>query len=258
MGTRRLPHAPLPIQGGEVSLATEAARHVRVLRLRAGDRLLLFDGAGQEAEARILRCDEQEVRCLLSPPHRRESALPQVHLLVAPPKGERLDTLIRMTTEAGVASIRLLETERTVVRWPPDRVERKLARLTRIAREAVRQSGRATLPALHPPVPLHQAVLTVEEPSVQRFVLLPDALELLPNRLRHLPTGAASPTCFLAIGPEGGFSKAEVEWLRERGWAPARLGPHVLRVETACAAATALAVAALWPPTPREPVKEEN
>ncbi len=251
MRRRRLPHAPLPPQGGEARLSEETARHARVLRLRRGDRLVLFDGRGREADATVLRCDEREVRCLIDPPRPADSRpLPAVHLLVAPPKGERLDALVRMTTEAGVASIRLLHTERTVVRWPPDRATRKLARLERVAREAARQCGRVQCPTLAPPLSLSHAVeemaATAGDRDALRLVLLPDASTWLHEALRlQNARSTLPPDCWLAVGPEGGFSEQEARWFIDEGWTAARLGPHVLRVETAATVAVAGALAAL-------------
>jgi 16S rRNA (uracil1498-N3)-methyltransferase len=140
---------------------------------------------------------------------------------VAPPKGDRLEWLVQKCTEVGVARLVLVDAERSVVRWDPDRAAKQLDRLRRIAAEAAMQSRRTWLPEVVGPRP---------------------AAEVLPDAAVAEPGGrpvAARDSC-IAVGPEGGWSAAEVARAGDR----VSLGPNVLRVETAAVVAVTLMVAA--------------
>jgi 16S rRNA (uracil1498-N3)-methyltransferase len=142
---------------------------------------------------------------------------PPLTLAVAAPKGERAEWLVQKCTEAGVDRIVWIATERSVVRWDGERAERHLARLRRIASEAALQSRRVWLPVIEGPVP---------------------AAEVLPTAVIAEPGGrpVAGGDTTVAVGPEGGWSDAEVKLARDH----VSLGPNVLRVETAALAAVIL------------------
>ena len=150
MTVRRLYVPDLHDAGGTVTLDEAAGRHVRVLRLRAGDEVVLFDGRGRAAAARIESLAEQVI-CQASAPTAAEVERVRVVLMLAIPKGSKLDDCVRMATELGVDEVALMYTERTVPRWDPERS--RIDRLTRIASEAAAQCERNDLMSFTPPSP---------------------------------------------------------------------------------------------------------
>jgi 16S rRNA (uracil1498-N3)-methyltransferase len=226
---RRLPFHPLPALGEEGRFDRDAAKHARVLRLRAGDEVELFDGIGRRVVATLVeRGGElgfEVVRELAERP-----PLPPRELVLGLPKGPDLEAAVRVATELGATSIRLAVTERSVPRLEGGRDEKKLERLRRIALEASRQSERDRAPSIHPLAPLLEAASAVDR-SLDRFVAAERAVAAGPRVTRE---GAA-----IVIGPEGGFTERELSALQALGFVPVSLGPTILRVSTAVAAALA-------------------
>lgn len=231
MTVRRLYMPDLPAEGGAVTLAEAAVRHVRVLRLRAGDSVVLFDGKGHAAEARIESVSEQVV-CQAETPVADETAQTRVVLLLATPKGSTLDDCVRMATELGVDEVALMQTERTVPRWEPKRARSRVDRLTRIASEAAAQCERNDIPVIHLPQPC--GAWLQQMPKDARGVVFGARAE----GALDLANGTEQVWC--AIGPEGGFTDAEVASFEDAGFSVASLGRQVLKVDTAVAAAMAL------------------
>jgi 16S rRNA (uracil1498-N3)-methyltransferase len=189
----------------------------RVLRLRAGDDVTVTDGQGRW---RVCRVAGQQA---LEPASdvRAEPAPAATTVIVAPPKGDRLEWLVQKCTEVGVGRIVLVQAERSVVRWDDERAPKQLARLAAIAAEAAMQARRVWLPTVEGPVP---------------------AAGLLASAAVAEPDGRpvdARDRC-IAVGPEGGWTPGEVAAAGDR----VSLGPNILRVETAAVvAATLMAVA---------------
>ncbi|MFW6049602.1 MAG: RsmE family RNA methyltransferase [Myxococcota bacterium] len=233
---RRLFAASLPVGGGEVHLGQDAARHARVLRLAPGDPVVLFDGEGREAHGRIVSLDEEAMRCEVEAPREVASEGPRVVLLLATPKAGKLDTIVRMATEAGAAAIHMVHTERAVGRLDARRAATRMERLGRVAREAARQAGRANVPELRAPEPLADVLTRVP----------PASLRLLADAAARGGVGDAATVggdeAWVVVGPEGGLTDRERARLVEAGFVPVRLGPHVLRVETAAPVAVAMAL----------------
>ncbi len=206
--------------GDRFPLPAAIERQVRtVLRLRDGDRLVLLPGDGTEALCRLRDRDcvvEERGMAAGEPGHR----LTVVQALL---KGDGLEHVVRQATEVGVAAFQLAVTERSIVR---DLAPRRLERLRAIAREAAEQSERGLVPDVLAPVPLGAAV-------TPGSVLLFERHE--GERLGHIP-----PVRTIVIGPEGGFSPAEVRSAVEAGATLAGLGPRILRSETVAAAAAAV------------------
>jgi 16S rRNA (uracil1498-N3)-methyltransferase len=232
MSRRRLFTSELPQGGGEVVLDPQASHHARVLRLAEGDEIELFDGSGGSAEATILEVLANAVRCVAQPPTRSAGERAHVALIQCVPKGPKLESIVRMTTELGVSSLHLAESERVVARTTDSRVDNRMARLDRIAKEAARQSGQSHVPILWPPAPLLTVARRANE-SATKVVLAADA----PAPLGPI---ASSTTTWLVVGPEGGLTDGEIDSLVSMGFEERRLGATVLRVETAATVAVAL------------------
>jgi 16S rRNA (uracil1498-N3)-methyltransferase len=229
-----LPLAP----GRELDLPAEAAVHVaRVLRLRAGEPVVLFNGDGRDFAARLLVVQRQGVRVAVEGAGEAEADPPlHLHLAVGVSRGERMDFVIQKAVELGVASIRPLFTERSVVRLDSDRLDRRHEHWHGVLVAACEQSGRRRLPRLH-----EANALADWLPTVAGTALLLDPRA--ERSLTELPAPRVEAT--LLVGPEGGLSAEERARAVRAGFMAVRLGPRILRTETAPLAALA-AMQVLW------------
>lgn len=231
MSVRRLYVGALSV--GELTLDPAQARHARVLRLREGDPVVLFDGRGAEADAVVRRIDEDAVRCEAGPARAIARPGPAVVLCQCLPKGGKLEDIVRACTELGVMAVHLVASERSVPRPDEGRIEKRLERIGRVAVEAARQSGRSDVPDVLAPAPLDEVLARAPEEAA-RIAFAPDAETSLTDACE----GATS--AWVLVGPEGGLAPAELDRARTRGFALVGLGPTVLRVETAAPVAVAL------------------
>jgi 16S rRNA (uracil1498-N3)-methyltransferase len=220
--------------GSTVALEGTAAHHVmRVLRLREGDVLTLFDGRGGEYGARItgFRKDSVSVEVREHRDVERESAL-DITLAQGISRGERMDLVMQKATELGVTRIVPVITERTVVKLDERQAERKWEHWRAIVISACEQSGRNRVPEVTLPVPYYEAISKTIPTSVTRVLLSPT------GTLRVRDLGAPKQAALL-IGPEGGLSENEHEAAVSAGFQQVRMGPRILRTETAALAALA-------------------
>lgn len=227
-------HTGLELRAGGVSLLPEDAAHhaVHVLRLRAGDDVVLFNGHGGEYAGRIAAIDRLRVSVDLLAHQRieRESPL-AVTLVQAVSAGEKMDFTVQKATELGIAAVQPVLAARSTGRISGERAELKRAHWRRVAIAACEQCGRNRIPEVLPVLPLEQ------------FCALPGTwgARLLLSPLARMGLRAATlegPLAF-ASGPEAGFTAEEEAMLVESGFVPVRLGPRVLRTETAAIAALA-------------------
>jgi 16S rRNA (uracil1498-N3)-methyltransferase len=221
--------------GARVTLRGNAAGHVtRVLRLRPGAPLTLFNGKGGEFAGRIeaARGDAVTVAVGEASATERESPL-RLTLAQGVSRGERMDLIVQKATELGVARLLPLLTERSVVRLDAKAAARKLAHWRGIAIAACEQSGRNRLPSLTEPLELREFLAGKAEDGT-RLLLSPGAALGIADVPR--PAGAVT----VLIGPEGGLSAEEQERAVAAGFLGVRLGPRVLRTETAAIAALSL------------------
>jgi len=225
----------------EFALPATAARHVQVLRLQPGARITLFDGAGGEWSAEVLRMGRSDVvvRTLAHDPVEREAAR-AVTLAVGMPANDRMDWLVEKATELGVARVVPVQTAHGVLRLAGDRAERKQAHWRAVAVAACEQCGRNRVPAVAPVIALDDWLAEPGAGAARAVLSLAPGSRPLADWLGSLPAGA--PVAFLS-GPEGGLSPAEDARARAAGWAPVNLGARVLRAETAALAALTLATA---------------
>jgi 16S rRNA (uracil1498-N3)-methyltransferase len=226
-------HVDTPLTAGKhVTLEGTAANHVtRVLRLRIGDELTLFDGRGGEFAARIeeFRKDCVKVSVGEQRSTERESPLSLI-LAQGVSRGERMDWVVQKATELGVSRIIPVFTERSVVRLDAKQADRKVQHWRAIAIAACEQSGRNRIPDVTSPVNFFD-LIRGGEPGSTRLLLSPTA-NLRLNELREPGTGIT-----VLIGPEGGLADSEHEAAISAGFRAVRLGPRVLRTETAAIAA---------------------
>ncbi len=219
-------------------LDDEATRHLHVLRVEPGERVVLFDGRGYERDATVHLVTRKAV--WVTPEGAvREGARAdgaRVTWLQGYPKGDKLDTIVRQATELGVAVIRPVYTARSVPRAREDRNDARIARWTRIAEEAARQCNRADLPTVLPAVSLDEALAALGDDAGLRVVAWEGSTTPLVDVVRAAPAGSSVVLC----GPEGGLDAHEVERCVRAGFAHASLGPRVLRAETVAPALLAV------------------
>ena len=222
-----------PLSLGQQELPEAQAHYIgRVLRLGVGDAVQLFDGSGLEYRGELIEVGKKNVRVELREQldGLAESPL-QIHLGQGLSRGERMDWAIQKAVELGVAEITPIVSERCEVRLKDERADKRLAHWRQVAISACEQCGRSRLPLIHAPLVLEDWLAQVE--ADLKLVLHPVAEPL---------TSHAKPASLaFLIGPEGGLSDAEVDQAVERGFAAARLGPRVLRTETAPVVALAVA-----------------
>lgn len=220
-----------PLARGNITLTGQAARHlVRVLRQQAGDRVTLFDGAGQSGDAIIRHTgrDTVELELLNLDTVGCESPL-QLTLAMAMVRGDQMDLVVQKATELGTTALQPLLTERSVIRLQPSRVPKRLAHWRRLAASACEQSGRNTLPTINAPLNLPEWLGDLGDMRAQELRLVAHPVA---GQQTALPTRPASSVRVL-VGPEGGFSNNEIQLANSRGFAKVWLGPRILRAETA-------------------------
>ena len=222
-----------------IALEGSAARHVgRALRLTVGDELTLFDGHGGDYPAHIAEQDKQGLWVVCGERRERECESPlQLTLAQGVSKGERMDYTIQKAVELGISRIVPVATERSVVNLKGERLEKRMEHWCGVIISACEQCGRNTLPELLPLCSLEQ---WLQQPLVGRGLLLD----------HRATTGIAELTlpgnaCTLLIGPEGGLSEREQRAAVTMGYLGLRLGPRVLRTETAALTALA-AIQSRW------------
>ena len=218
-----------------VELPAQAGEHIaRVLRLECGHSLRLFNGDGGEYAAEIASSTKRLVTARVLEPAAaadRESPL-RITLGQGIARGDKMDWILQKATELGVARIVPLITDRTEVKLGPDRAERRLAHWHAVITSACEQCGRNRLPELHEPVRLADWVATLVDHPAVRLALDPHG----EVATRELSTSDAAT---LAVGPEGGLSEHDLATLEQAGFRGLRLGPRILRAETAGLAALA-------------------
>lgn len=222
---------PLRRDDAPLTLPASAARHVQVLRLQPGAAVTLFDGRGGEYPGEITAIDKKVVSVLTGSHLRQECESPlDIHLGIAVSRGERMDWVVQKSTELGVTALTPLSTERAGVKLAGDRAEKKRQHWQHIAISACEQSGRNRPPIIHPLQALSPWLMSTV--AAQKFVLH--------HRAASIGTGTAPESIALLVGPEGGLSESEIEAAEQAGYTALRLGPRVLRTETAPLAAIAI------------------
>ncbi|KIQ97910.1 16S rRNA (uracil(1498)-N(3))-methyltransferase [Lysobacter sp. A03] len=246
--TRVYVEMPLAV-GAELALPEGPAAHLaRVLRLAAGDRCVLFNGDGQDYPAIVTAVGKRELRVRLDAPVAvdNESSL-RIVLLQGVARGEKMDLILQKATELGVAEVRPLVSQRSEVKLDAARAARRLTHWQGVVIAACEQCGRARVPRVAAPLPLSAVLAGLgTSPRGERAHQGADAddLRLLLDpdgelALNDLPLANSHTEVILAVGPEGGWSPDDRGQLLAAGFAGLRLGPRILRTETAGLAAIA-------------------
>lgn len=219
--------------------ATAANHAIKVLRLQVGDTLRLFNGDGNDYSAQIeaIRKNEVIVKTGQAVAVRNESSL-EITLAQGISAGDRMDFTIQKSVELGIHAIQPISCQRSVVKLSGDRADKRREHWQNVAISACEQSGRAFLPAVGPALSL--AKWLADAPMFTTRITLDP---LATTSLKDLPI-PQGPVCLL-IGPEGGLTGEEIAMAASQGFTGVRLGPRILRTETA-ALATLAAIHTLW------------
>ena len=215
----------------------EAHHALDVLRMKAGDRAVVFNGEGGHADIEIASISKRSAELRLI--RGAQSAPPACRITLgqAIPKGKNMDLIVQKATELGAAAVVPLLTEHTVVQCDARDAEKKREKWQEVAVEACKQCGQNWLPIVHPPQSLHGLFNPKTAPAFDLLLiasLQPDAVhpkQVLGDFLRD--RGSQPTSVLVLIGPEGDFTPAEIALAKEHGCRPITLGPIVLRTETA-------------------------
>jgi len=211
-------------QGQDVVLPAELQRHVHtVLRLTPGEEIELLDGSGLIALARLQSGGRATILDLV----RADEPSLETCLIQGLPKGEKLDLVLQKGAELGVGRFCLVEMERSIVRLKQDRQVRLLGRWQKIVQEAARQCGQPRIPELQIDNSFERVVAASR--ADLKLLLWEESGQLLPALL----PAAAPKSVAVIIGPEGGITRREAEQACAAGFMAVRLGPRILRTETA-------------------------
>ena len=222
-----------PLALGQHQLPEAQAHYIgRVLRHALGDAVQLFDGSGQEFLGELIEVGKKTVQVELRESFTGLAESPlRIHLGQGLSRGERMDWAIQKASELGANEISPILSERCEVRLKDERADKRMAHWRQIAISACEQCGRSVIPLIHPPISLADWLLQVE--AELKLVLHPVAEPWA----SHASPGSLA----MLIGPEGGLTDAEVEQAKGAGFHAARLGPRVLRTETAPVVALSVA-----------------
>lgn len=238
--------APTQVQGNQLALTADQHHYLcDILRLRSGERFIALDGQGQAWQA-VLRAGSAvessrspHTAMLLEPVTLTPEPLLALTLMAALPKGNAFDEVVRQATELGVTGILPVLSDRTLLRPSAQ----KLERWRRIALEATEQSERAIAPTILDPCPFPVAVeqWQTESPRPMAAICVArrEAIPLL-NWLQRTTNSPLEAGVWVAVGPEGGWTEAEVAQAIAAGFDPVSLGRPILRAVTAAIAAVCL------------------
>lgn len=225
------------INGNDVKICGSDAYHIRtVLRKKIGDLLPATDGQGRFLILKIKQADTDTLYCQIMSVRDADTYTFNISVFQAIPRGQTFDLIVEKLCELGTYRLIPVLTERSIPQYDTDKALKKQQRWQRISDETMKKVGRSTQMEVLPPVPI----------KIIADYLKPDELKIIPWELERELTlkellrsqkNAASLSIF--IGPEGGFSKTEVDFCVNIGFRPVTLGPRILKVETAAIATVA-------------------
>jgi 16S rRNA (uracil1498-N3)-methyltransferase len=221
-----------------LTLSGSEAHHARnVLRMRVGEKLVLFNGCGHEITAEIvdLRGDEIEMKKL----HQAETPPLQCRIVLgqAVPKGKNMDLIVQKAVEIGASEIAPIVSDRTIVQIDSESAVQKQSKWQQIAVEAAKQCGQNWVPHVHEPKKLSELFSAATDESYDLQLI--GSLQPGAQHLKKVLTDYSSEhqhrprSVLMLVGPEGDFTPAELALARRNGCHPITLGPIILRVETA-------------------------
>ena len=220
-------------KGELCDLGGENLRYIKsVLRMKKGDHLILFDGAGWEYETVIENFSAAGISVEVLKKNRIQDDAPRITLFQALPKANKMDSIVQKATELGACRIIPFRSARSIPRLTADKARARVSRWRSIATEAARQCGRADIPELNDVLSFEEALASAEGGVLKIIFWEEEAERGIKNLLREKRCEGARDIS-VVVGPEGGFSKAEVESAVRSGFISVSLGKNILKVETA-------------------------
>ncbi len=223
------------IFGGVAYIDGKDAEHLKVLRVKQGEKIVVSDGNGQDYVCRVTEVGKGETRAevLETRPSEGEPSI-RCGVYAAYPKGDKAETIIQKSVELGASEVVFFPSERCVSRPDPASLVKKLDRWAKVAREAAMQSQRGSVPAVRALASFEQAMAEAAKAELPLFLYEGEREQSLREALKGAETAK---TAALVSGSEGGFSPEEAEAARAAGLCSVSLGPRILRCETAPLAA---------------------
>lgn len=220
------------IEGSALFIDGDDARHIaRSLRMAVGDIIEVSDGEGEDYSAKLTKIRDDRVDAdIIEKRHSPAESPVAVTLYMAYPKGDKLETVIQKSVELGCVRIVPFESSRCIKRPSSDKAEAKRTRLSRIALEAAKQSGRGIVPEIALPVSFREAIAEAARADLALFCYEDENARSIKDVLEAADRVG---TVSVMVGSEGGFSPDEAELARESGMITVGLGPRILRCETA-------------------------
>lgn len=233
-------YTTLPLTSGSVvELDSEASHHIcKVLRQQKGSEITLFNGNGSDFEATLVSTGKTASAAIGDAQASHTESPLQIHLLQAISRSDRMDHCIQKSVELGVSRVTPLFTERCSVKLNRERAARKTEHWRKIAISACEQSGRSVVPTIDEPVKIGSLVVDKTEPAL-KLILAPNAQQSI-GALHGDRQQQRCERITLLVGAESGFTDSELAFSIESGFIPIKLGPRVLRTETAAPAALAV------------------
>lgn len=221
-----------PINLNETIVMDDFASHhaLKVMRLKNNDQLILFNGDGSDYTGQVINISKHQVKVSIKSKKsiRSESNL-RVILLQALTSSEKMDLIIQKTTELGISEIQPIVCERGIVKIKKEKIEKKLSHWRQVAIAACEQCGRAKIPKIHEPENIIKYLEKIMESDKDtKIILSPEASKSLDNTASNVKEGIK-----VLIGPEGDFTKQELDYSIQKGFSPIKIGPRILRTETA-------------------------
>ena len=220
----------------ELTIVGDDYHHIaNVMRMKPGDQIICNHPSGHAYLCLIDQIDDQQVY-LSQLEHLNDQVELPIHitLIQGLPKGDKLEWIVQKSTELGVDSIIPFNSARSIVKWDGKKQRKKVERLQKIAKEAAEQSHRTTLPTVELPHSIKQ-LLTSMENFEHKFIAYEETTRTVSTKKLQTYFAQIKPgqSVAIAVGPEGGFTEKEMEQFYDANFQPIRLGPRILRTETA-------------------------
>ncbi len=219
------------ISDGRLIITNEEAHHVKdVIRLKTSDKFIAFDGEGSQYICRIEKLSADKIEAIIEDKKKTTIKIPDVTLACAIPRLSKMDDLIQKAAELRVKTLIPTLTARGIVKLNQDRINSKINRWGKIAKESSKQCGRDDMLKITEPKNFKDVVSDSNNYKLKLLPCISDDTKPLKSALATIKTESA----LILVGPEGDFTPAEVELAKTFGFVPVSLGPVILRVDTAC------------------------